>query len=99
MIIAPEQWTRESEQIVNQLYFYISPVNKSIIYNLKSKTLISMFKALDNQFHNSNIMILVTKKTELDSFKFKINKTFFEQIIKFDETVNNFKKLDGTRKA
>jgi hypothetical protein len=47
-------------------------------------------------FINSNTMVIVTKWSELNDFSFKLDKTFSEQLMKFDEQVLLLKELGGT---
>src|SRR5271163_3746116 len=55
-----------------------------------------MFQTFDKQFINTNTMMLVSKRTELDAYKLKIDKGFPEQIIKFEELALHYKEMGGT---
>jgi hypothetical protein len=46
-------------------------------------------------FINSDTMVIVAKWSELDDFSFKLDKTFFEQLMKFDKQVLLLKNLSG----
>src|SRR5271163_922665 len=60
------------------------------------KNLPFMFQTFNKQFINTNTMILVSKKTKLDVYKLKIDKSFPEQIIKFEELTLHYKEMGGT---
>jgi hypothetical protein len=91
-----EEWTQISEQIISQLFFFLAPIYRPIIYNLEHKNLPFLFTTLDKMFINSDTMVIVAKWSELDDFFFKLDKTFPEQLMKFDEQVLLLKKLGGT---
>jgi hypothetical protein len=84
------------EQIVSQLFFFLAPIYRSIIYNLEHKNLPFLFTTLDKIFINSDTMVIVAKWNELDDFSFKLDKTFPEQLMKFDEQVLLLKELGET---
>jgi hypothetical protein len=44
-------------------------------------------------FINNNIIVIAAKWSELDGFFFKLDKTFLEQLMKFDKQVLLFKEL------
>jgi hypothetical protein len=46
-------------------------------------------------FINSDTMVIVAKRSELDDFSFKLDKTFPEQLMKFNEQVLLLKELSG----
>ena len=58
----------QSDQVVSQLYFCVSPAYQSLIYNLNNKTLLTLFEIFDAQFLNIDKMMLVAKRSELDNF-------------------------------
>jgi hypothetical protein len=60
-----------SEQIISQLFFFLAPIYKPIIYNLEHKNLSFLFTTLDKMFINSDTMVVVAKWSELDNFSFK----------------------------
>ena len=72
----------QSEQVVSQLYFCISLIYQLLIYNLTYKTLLHLFDTFDTQFLNTDKIVLVAKRSELNNFQIKVNATFLEQIIK-----------------
>ena len=55
-----------------------------------------MFQTFNKQFINTNTIMLVSKRTELGAYKFKIDKSFPEQIIKFKELALYYKEIRGT---
>jgi hypothetical protein len=55
-----------SEQIVSQLFFFLAPIYRLIIYNLEHKNLSFLFTTLDKMFINSDTMVIVAKQSELD---------------------------------
>ena len=83
----------QSDQVVSQLYFYISSAYQSLIYNLNNKTLLTLFEIFDAQFLNTDKMMLVAKRSKLNNFQLKMNATFLEQIIKWKEMVFYYKEL------
>jgi hypothetical protein len=85
-----------SEQIVSQLFFFLAPIYRPIIYNLEHKNLPFLFTTLDKIFINSDTMVIVAKWSELDDFFFKLDKTFPEQLMRFDEQVLLLKELGET---
>jgi hypothetical protein len=91
-----EDWTQMGEQIVSQLFFFLASIYRSFIYNLEHKNLPFFFTTLDKMFINSDTMVIVAKQSELDDFSFKLDKTFPEQLMKFDEQVLLLKELGGT---
>src|ERR1700753_648388 len=91
--ITLEKWQKLNEQFVSQLFFYVSPIYKPLLFNLPVKTLPALFALLDAQFVNSDTMIRVAKRGELDAFKFKIDKSFLEQIIKYEEIITQLAEL------
>jgi hypothetical protein len=76
-----KDWAQMSEQIVSQLFFFLAPIYRPIIYNLEHKNLFFLFTTLDKMFINSDTMVIVAKWSELDDFSFKLDKTFLEQLI------------------
>jgi hypothetical protein len=91
-----EDWAQMSEQIISQVFFFLVPIYRPIIYNLEHKNLPFLFTTLDKIFINSDTMVIVAKRSELDDFSFKLDKTFPEQLMKFDEQVFLLKELGGT---
>ena len=94
--VSKERWVKESDQVVAQLYFFVSPLYQPLILNLKPKNLPHLFQTFDKQFINSDTMMLVSKRTELDAYRLKLDKTFHEQIIKFEELTLHYKEMGGT---
>jgi hypothetical protein len=47
-------------------------------------------------FINSDTMVIVAKRSELNDFSFKLDKIFPEQLMKLDEQVLLLKELGGT---
>ena len=93
--ISPFKWKQENEQMVSQLYFYVADIYKPLFVSLVDKTLFNLFGLLDKQFISQDTMLVVAKRTELDNFKFTINKSFPEQIIKFEELKQQLSEIGG----
>ena len=49
----------------------------------------------DAQFMNTDKMVLVAKRSEMDNFQFKISGTFLEQLLKWEEMVSYYIELGG----
>ena len=64
-----ERWVRKSDQVVSQLYFFVSPLYQPIILNMHPKNLPFMFQTFDKQFINTDTMMLVSKRTEFDAVR------------------------------
>src|SRR5271163_2528656 len=55
-----------------------------------------MFQTFNKQFIDTDTMMFVSKRTEFDAYKLKIDKSFPEQIIKFEELALYYKEMGGT---
>lgn len=90
-----EKWRQLSEKVVTQTYFLVTPIYQSKIYNLTNKDIPTLFATFDALFINNDTMMIVAKRTELDNTKFTLDKTFPNQIIKFDEKIILFRDMGG----
>ena len=94
-IMTKEKWKQLSEKIVTQIYFLVTPIYQSKVYNLTNKDIPTLFATFDALFINNDTMMIVAKRTELDNTKFTLDKTFPNQIIKFDEKILLFRDMGG----
>ena len=94
--ITKERWESESEQMVAELYSHVAPIYQPMIYALTPKTLPKLFETFDAMFIVTDPMIKLSKRMELNSFKFQINNKFLDQLLKFDALAAELEELQAT---
>jgi len=93
--ITVSRWEEENMTVVSQLYFYVGVVYQPIIQRLNPYTLPELFKQFDKLFINTDHMLAMAKREELQSFTFNIKQPLNPQIIKFEEIAMQVKELGG----
>ena len=88
--LTQDEWTLMSDQLVTQLYFHVDDIYKNQIASLTTTTLPALFALFDSQFISKDTMVILTKREELDKIQFKMDKTFPDQLVKFDTLFKHY---------
>ena len=67
-----------------------------MLYALTPKTLVKLFETFDAMFITTDPMIKLSKRMELNNFKFHINKKFLDQLLEFDTLVAELDEIQAS---
>lgn len=95
VLLTKPQWDQMSEQLVTKLFFFVDKMYQHQIASLNPCNIPTLFKLFDAQFNPSDPMILINKKQILDNISLKLDKTFLDQLVKFDEQLVNYQEAGG----